>query len=153
MNDEEDVISKTDFENYFTISDPTTTYIRRFRMTGHDFKVKFNNLDKGNLYKLLPKLLDRVLDKVLSQVDQRALIGVVFQHPRLSTPVLVYFRPRENLTGNIICDTITQVVQSNQGIEIESDPASFHITTIVPPSGSGLHSTTRYRLHDNIIKK
>src|SRR3569832_966822 len=150
---EDDEITTINLDNYFMIDNPTTTYIRRFQTTGYDFQVKFKNLDKANLYKLLPKLFDRILDKVVNSVEENGLIGIAFRHPSLKTPILVYFRPRKNLTGDIICDTITKTLQSNQGIEIESDSAALHVVTILPHSGSGLHSNCKYRLHDNLIKK
>uniref|UniRef100_A0A915KNR0 Uncharacterized protein n=1 Tax=Romanomermis culicivorax TaxID=13658 RepID=A0A915KNR0_ROMCU len=56
--------------------------------------------------------------------------------PNVSGQILIPFRPKHALTGDLVLNTINAVLQSNEQIQIDNHEASIHLVTVTPPQGS-----------------
>uniref|UniRef100_A0A915JHP1 Uncharacterized protein n=1 Tax=Romanomermis culicivorax TaxID=13658 RepID=A0A915JHP1_ROMCU len=77
-----------------------------------------------------------IVEQISENADDNALMGFSFDHPDLTKGrVLIPFRAKHALTGDLIVNTFNAVLQSNQQIQIDSREATIHTILVTPPTG------------------
>uniref|UniRef100_A0A915IAW3 Uncharacterized protein n=1 Tax=Romanomermis culicivorax TaxID=13658 RepID=A0A915IAW3_ROMCU len=144
-----------DPDQFFELSEPNVVNVRRFNTEGRNYSLQFRNLDQlNNLNNQMVPIFQRIIDRVSNGVDENALMGFSFGHPDLkSGQILIPFRPKHALTGDLVLNTINAVLQSNEQIQIDNREASIRLVTVTLPQGSGLHNAHQYMMHNDFLEK
>jgi len=136
-----------DIKSMYELGDKRERHIKKFKTSGIERDLKLINTDKcDNLFEILPKIFDSVIDDMLNDnnMDDESLVGVSFNHPDLNQPILIPFRPRRNVDGQVLVDQIERLVQSNSTVRLDDQLGTLRITHVTPPSGSGYRDAGRF---------
>lgn len=147
-------ISKADFDpsEYYELENPHIVHVRRFKTESLQYQIRFRNTDKcDNFHEQISDILDHAVDKIISQSTYKDLVGASLNHPDLDKPVYIHFRPRANLTGEVIVHEIERILQSNVHVRIEDVASTLTVTTV--SSEAGGTNTTKPRSHINFMNK
>jgi len=135
-----------DIKSMYELGDQRERHVKRFRTVGIERDMKLKNTEKcDDIFNVLPKIFDSVINDMLGDgVKDETMIGVSFNHPDLNQPILIPFRPRENVNGQILVDQIERLIQSNATVQLDDQMGSLRITHVTPLSGEGYHDAGRF---------
>jgi len=130
----------------YEIGERRERHITKFKTSGVECDLKLTNTDKcDNLFEVLPKIFDSVITDILGEnVNDETQIGVSFNHPDLNQPILIPFRPRRNVDGQILVDQLERLVQSNATLRLDDQFGTLRIVHVTPPSGEGHRMGNRF---------
>lgn len=148
---------ETPLENFYELDEQRERRIRRFGVTGYERDFRLINTDRcQNLGEILPRIIDRIIDTMIHNDDTSgSMIGASLSHPDLRDPILVPFRPRENVTGDTIMEIMNRVIQSNTSICLDDQKATLRLIKVTPPAGEGQghHNQNRFFQHAEFLNR
>jgi len=137
----------SDIKSMYELGDKRERRVKKFKTVGIERDLKLKNTEKcDNLFDVLPQIFDSIIDDMLSgeSVTNDMKIGVSFHHPDLNQPILIPFRPRNNVDGQILVDQIEKLIQSNATVRLDDQLGTLRITHVTPLSGEGYHDAGRF---------
>jgi len=109
--------------------------IKRFGVIGYERNIKLTNVEKcKNLFDILPQIFDHVITEIIGDHDEESMIGMSYD-PDLNQPILIPFRPRQNVNGQILTEKFEHFIQSNSNVRLEDQAGTLRITKVVPQVG------------------
>jgi len=128
--------------------------IKRFGIIGYERDINLRNSDQcSNLFDVLPKIFDAAIFDIIGEDVDNSMIGVSYQHPELNHPILIPFRPIQNVNGQSLADKIEQLIQSNANVRLDDQTGTLRITKVTPPVGEGNHDKSRDYTIDELRKR
>ena len=124
----------------FTIKSVKQVKVKKFKTTGLDYKIQFNDLQVRGILDVLSQLhqvFDSLLDRVTEGVAMHDQIRFVMHSPQLKHPISLPFMPREKLTVERILAEIERVVQSNDAFTLDDSITVNIIHVEMPNRGIG----------------
>jgi len=144
-----------DITSMYEMGEKRERHIKKFKTSGVERDLKLINTDKcDNLFEVLPKIFDSVITEILGgDVNDETQIGVSFTHPDLNQPILIPFRPRRNVNGQILVDQIERLVQSNATLRLDDQLGTLRIIHVTPPSGEGHRMGNRFYSVEELLDR
>jgi len=131
----------------YELGDKRERRVKKFKTVGIERDLKLKNTEKcDNLFDVLPEIFDSIIEDMMSEesATDEMMIGVSFDHPDLNQAILIPFRPRNNVDGQILVDQIEKLVQSNATVRLDDQLGTLRITHVTPLSGEGYHDASRF---------
>ena len=127
-------------ENFYVIESVKNVKSKKFRMTGTDHSIRFNNtvseLDLIESYERTQEIFERLLNDVTAGMNEKDHVRFVLRSTQLDTPISLPFMPLQQLTPEHIFSQIERVIQSNQDFRL-NDTVTVDIVHVEAPQGSG----------------
>jgi len=144
-----------EIHNFFELGEQRERKIKRFKILGIERDIKFKNMSQcENVFDILPNIFDAAIDEIIGEDEtNEPQIGVSFYHPDLTDPILIPFRPRSNVTGQILVDQIERLVQSNAIVRLDDQNGTLKITKVSPPAGEGNHAQHNFYSIDELLNR
>jgi len=131
-----------DIEYYYTLTDPQVEHVKMFKTQGTTFGIQFRHLNEcTDITNIATNVFEHAISQILKDASGNDKIGLQIQHPALDTPILIPFRNREQITGEIIMAEFERVQQSKKKLKID-DQITITATRIETPAG-GVNQRTR----------
>ena len=114
--------------------------MKRFKTTGLDYKIQFNDLQVRGILDVLSRLhqvFDSLLDRVTEGVAMHDQVRFIMHSPQLEYPISLPFMPREKLTVERILAEIERVIQSNDTFTLDDSITVNIIHVEMPYGGTG----------------
>ena len=106
----------------FTIKSVKQVKVKKFKTTGLDYRVQFNDLQVSGLPTVLRRLhqvFDSLLDRVTDGVAVHDQVRFVMHSPQIEYPISLLFMSREKLTVERILAEIERVIQFNDTFTLD----------------------------------
>ena len=144
-------------EEYYRIQPVKELYSDKFKTTGKNYRVQFNNtLDNVDLLQSQTRtydIFDRLIQDVTKGMNPTDQVRFMLDSKQLQFPIILPFCPLEELTTEKVFSQIEKVVQSNEEFRL-SDAVNIDILRVEMPQGSGNRSRrTTYDLREYLKKK
>ena len=113
--------------------------MEKFRTTASTYRVKFRNIDVGDVTDILntlKRMFAAVLEDMTSHAKTGDLIRMTVQSPTLDFPIVVPFLRLQEVTVDRFLSEVERVLQSNEDFMID-EGLEIDITRVDMPSGSG----------------
>ena len=124
----------------FTIKSVKQVKVKKFKTTGIDYKIQFNDLQvRGitDVLRYLHNVFASVLDRVTDGVAMHDQVRFIMHSPQLEYPISLPFMPREKLTVERILAEIERVIQSNDTFTLDDSITVNIIHVAMPYGGTG----------------
>ena len=124
----------------FTIKSVKQVMVKKFKTTGLDYRVQFNDLQVSGLPAVLRRLhqvFDSLLDRVTDGVAAHDQVRFVMHSPQIEYPISLPFMSREKLTVERILAEIERVIQSNDTFTLDDSITVNIIHVEMPYGGTG----------------
>ena len=135
-------------ENFYVIESVKEVKSGKFRMTGTDYTIRFNNtvseLDLIESYERTQEIFEHLLNDVTAGMNKKDQVRFVLHSTQLETPISLPFMPLHRLTLEHVFSQFERVIQSNQDFRL-NDTVKVDIIHVVAPEGSGRKKTYRSR--------
>ncbi len=108
--------------DFFDLSTPIETYVRKFKIHGKAYNLKFKNQDKiGDVSKVLLDTFEEVLRLAFEDGNPTDMIGLQIKHPSLNKGCYnVPFRIQSEMTAERILALWEMLVQSDEELHLDS---------------------------------
>ena len=127
-------------ENFYVIESVKEVKSKKFRMTGTDYSIRFNNtvseLDLIESYERTQEIFEHLLNDVTAGMNEKDQARFVLRSTQLNTPILLPFMPLLQLTPERVFSQIERVIQSNRDFRL-NDTVMVDIVHVEAPQGSG----------------
>ena len=131
-------------ENFYVIERVKEVKSSKFKTTGTDYVVRFNNtvsdLDLVESYERTQEIFEHLLRDVTAGMDGKDQVRFVLRSTQLDTPISLPFMPLHQLTPERVFSQIERVIQSNQDFRL-NDTVTVDIIHVKAPQGSGRKRT------------
>lgn len=109
----------------------------------------------SNFGEIIPKVFEQIINDIAGTPDgtNGSMIGISFNHPDLNEPVLISFRPRNMIDGNVIFEQISNIIQSNAEVHFDDKNATLRIVKVTAPDGKGNHNRSGIFSLDDILNR
>ena len=143
-------------ENFYVIESVKEVKSKKFRMTGTDYTIRFNNtasqLDLIESYERTQEIFERLLNDVTAGMNEKDQVRFVLHSDQLNTPISIPFMPLQQLTPEHVFSQFERVIQSNQDFRL-NDTVTVDIVHIQAPQGSGRKKRTLLDIGKFLHKK
>ena len=143
-------------ENFYVIESVKEVKSKKFRMTGTDYTIRFNNtasqLDLIESYERTQEIFERLLNDVTAGMNEKDQVRFVLRSDQLNTPISIPFMPLQQLTPEHVFSQFERVIQSNQDFQL-NDTVTVDIVHIQAPQGSGRKKRTLLDIGEFLHKK
>ena len=145
-------------EEYYRIQTVKEKYSEKFKTTGKNYRVQFNNaLDNMDLLQSQTRtydIFDRLIQDVTKGMNPTDQVRFMLDSNQLQYPITLSFCPLEELTTEKVFSQIEKVVQSNEEFRL-NDAVNIDILRVEMPQGSGKSRgrRTTYDLREYLKKK
>ena len=145
-------------EEYYRIQPVKDYYSKKFKVTGKNYRVQFNNaLDNVDLLQSQTRtydIFDRLIKDVTEGMNPTDQVRFVLQSNQLQSPISLPFCSLEELTTEKVFSQVEKVVQSNEEFRL-NDAVNIDIIRVQMPQGSGKSNLRRatYDLREYLKKK
>ena len=145
-------------EEYYRLQTVKEVYSDKFRTTGKNYRVQFNNtLDNVDLLQSQTRtydIFDRLIQDVTEGMNPTDQVRFVLDSKQLQFPITLPFCALEELTTEKVFSQVEKVVQSNEEFRL-NDTANIDILRVEMPQGSGKSKVKRttYDLREYLKKK
>ena len=143
-------------ENFYVIESVKEVKSTKFRMTGTDYTVRFNNtvseLDLIESYERTQEIFEHLLNDVTAGMNEKDQVRFVLRSTQLETPISLPFMPLRQLTPEHVFSQLERVIQSNQDFRL-NDTVAVDIIHVVAPEGSGRKKRTILDIGEFLHKK
>ena len=143
-------------EEYYRIQPVKELYSDKFKTTGKNYRVQFNNtLDNVDLLQSQTRtydIFDRLIQDVTEGMNPTDQVRFVLDSKQLQSPITLPFCALEELTTEKVFSQIEKVVQSNEEFRL-NDAVNIDILRVEMPQGSGNRRRTTYDLREYLKKK
>ena len=143
-------------EDFYMIENKKQIKSKKFRMTGTDYTIRFNNvvseLDLIESYQRTQAIFDRILNDVTTEMNDQDQVRFVLRSDQLDTPISIPLMPVSQLTPERIFSQIERVIQSNRDFRL-NDTVVVDIVHVEAPQGSGRSKRTIVNIKDFLHKK
>ena len=127
-------------ENFYVIERVKEVKSSKFRMTGTDYTVRFNNtmsdLDLIESHERTQEIFEHLLSDVTAGMNEKDQVRFVLRSTELDTPISLPFMPLHQLTPERVFSQIERVIQSNRDFRL-NDTVTVDIVHVKAPQGSG----------------
>ena len=131
-------------ENFYVIERVKEVKSSKFRMTGTDYTIRFNNtmsdLDLVESHERAQEIFEHLLSDVTAGMNEKDQVRFVLRSTQLDTPISLPFMPLHQLTPERVFSQIERVIQSNQDFRL-NDTVTVDIISVKAPQGSGRKRT------------
>ena len=131
-------------ENFYVIESVKEVKSKKFRMTGTNYTVRFNNtlseLDLVESYERTREIFQHLLNDVTAGMNEKDQVRFVLRSTQLETPISLPFMSVLQLTPEHVFSQLERVIQSNQDFHL-NDTVTVDITHVKAPQGSGRKRT------------
>ena len=143
-------------EEYYRIKTVKEQYSEKFKTTGKNYRVQFNNtLENVDLLQSQTRtydIFDRLIQDVTKGMKPTDQVRFMLDSKQLQSPITLSFCPLEELTTEKVFSQIEKVVQSNEEFRL-NDAVNIDILRVEMPQGSGRSRRTTYDLREYLKKK
>ena len=145
-------------EEYYRIQPIKELYSPKFKTTGKNYRVQFNNtLDNVDLLQSQTRtydIFDRLIQDVTEGMNPTDQVRFVLDSKQLQFPITLPFCALEELTTEKVFSQVEKVVQSNEEFRL-NDAVNIDILRVEMPQGSGKSKVKRttYDLREYLKKK
>ena len=143
-------------EEYYRIQTVKELYSDKFKTTGKNYRVQFNNtLDNVDLLQSQTRtydIFDRLIQDVTEGMNPTDQVRFMLDSKQLQFPIIIPFCPLEELTTEKVFSQVEKVVQSNEEFRL-NDAVNIDILRVEMPQGSGNRRRTTYDLREYLKKK
>ena len=143
-------------EEYYRIQTVKELYSDKFKTTGKNYRVQFNNtLDNVDLLQSQTRtydIFDRLIQDVTEGMNPTDQVRFVLDSKQLQFPISLPFCALEELTTEKVFSQVEKVVQSNEEFRL-NDAVNTDILRVEMPKGSGNSRRTTYDLREYLKKK
>ena len=155
-SDETDHSASLPEENFYVIESVKEVKSKKFRMTGTDYTVRFNNtlseLDLVESYERTQEIFEHLLNYVTAGMNEKDQVRFVLRSTQLETPISLSFMPVLQLTPEHVFSQLERVIQSNQDFRL-NDTVAVDIIHVVAPQGNGRKKRTILDIGEFLHKK
>ncbi len=108
--------------NFFELSNPVDTYVRKFKIHGKAYSLQFKNQNQiEDLNKVLLDTFEEVLTVAFADGNSTDMVGLQIKHPSLNKGCYnVPFRPQSEMTADRILAVWEMLTQSDEQLDIDS---------------------------------
>ena len=145
-------------EEYYRIQPVKEHYSPKFKTTGKNYRVQFNNtLDNVDLLESQNRtydIFDRLIKDVTQGMNSTDQVRFVLQSNQLQSPISLPFCALEELTTEKVFSQVEKVVQSNEEFRL-NDAVNIDILRVQMAQGRGKSNLRRttYDLREYLKKK
>ena len=143
-------------EEYYRIQPTKDYYSTKFKVTGKNYRVQFNNaLDNVDLLQSQTRtynIFDRLIQDVTEGMNPTDQVRFVLHSNQLQFPISLPFCALEELTTEKVFSQVEKVVQSNEEFRLNDD-VNIDILRVEMPQGSGRSRRATYDLREYLKKK
>ena len=145
-------------EEYYRLQTVKELYSEKFRTTGKNYRVQFNNtLDNVDLLQSQNRIydiFDRLIQDVTEGMNPTDQVRFILDSNQLQSAITLPFCPLEELTTEKVFSQVEKVVQSNEEFRL-NDGVNIDILRVEMPQGSGKSNLRRttYDLREYLKKK
>ena len=145
-------------EEYYRIQTVKELYSEKFKTTGKNYRVQFNNtLDNVDLLESQTRtydIFDRLIQDVTEGMNPTDQVRFALDSKQLQFPITLPFCALEELTTEKVFSQVEKVVQSNEEFRL-NDAVNIDILRVEMPRGSGKSQVKRttYDLREYLKKK
>ena len=145
-------------EEYYRIQPIKEYYSNKFKTTGKNYRVQFNNtLDNVDLLESQTRtydIFDRLIQDVTQGMNPTDQVRFVLDSKQLQFPISLPFCALEELTTEKVFSQVEKVVQSNEEFRL-NDAVNIDILRVEMPQGGGKSRgrRTTYDLREYLKKK
>ena len=143
-------------EEYYRIQTVKERYAPKFKTTGKNYRVQFNNtLDNVDLLESQTRtydIFDHLIQDVTKGMNPTDQVRFILDSKQLQHPITLPFCALEELTTEKVLSQVEKVVQSNEEFRL-NDAVNIDILRVEMPQGSGRSRRTTFNLRQYLKKK